>query len=76
VAPCGAIEQLLQSREHGGLSDDQEVPAVIQYVSYIALDVTVAVVFRGKKVAGPCVMAFFQKGIADDAGEFAGDENA
>ena len=48
------------------MRDDQEVPAVVQNLSNVTLDVSVAVVLGRQQVAS-CVMALFQKRISDCA---------
>jgi hypothetical protein len=57
------------------MGDDEEVPAVIQDVPHVALDMAVAVALGGKQVTRPRIVAFFQKRISHDAGEFTGDKH-
>ena len=56
------------------MRDDQHVPAPVQNLAHVALDMAVAVGLGRQKVAAPCVMPARQEGIADRAGEFAGNE--
>jgi len=43
------------------MGNDQKIPAVIQDIADIALNMAVAVVFGREQVARPRIMAFFQK---------------
>jgi hypothetical protein len=56
------------------MGDDEEIPAVVQDVPHVALNVAVAVVLRREQVARPRIMALFEKRIPDYAGELASDK--
>ena len=51
----------------GRMCHDQKVPAIVQDFADVALNMAVAVVLRRQQIAGPCIMAFLQKRIADDS---------
>jgi hypothetical protein len=57
-----------------GMSHNQEVPAIIENFPNVALNMAIAVVLGWQQIAGPSIMALFQKRIAHYAGEFTGDK--
>lgn len=66
---------LLQSLLHGGCATmSMSQPSLV--VACIATDMAVTAVFGREEIAGPGIMAALEGGVADRAGELAGDENA
>jgi hypothetical protein len=58
------------------MTDDQQVPSTMQVVADITDQMLVAAILGRQQIARPRITSFGCKGASDNAGEFAGNEDA